>query len=112
MILCLSSAVVAVVVDVVVDVAAAGVVAAVAAYGHLAGCTKNKIKQKQPRATTSICCELKNFLFICDGYSRRRNSSSSSKRCLVLGAARSRLNGQLRITASCFGACFTYFGTI
>lgn len=58
MILCRSSAVVAVVVDVVVDVAAA----AVAAYGHLAGCTKNKIKQKQPRATTSICCELKNFL--------------------------------------------------
>lgn len=44
-ILCRSSAVVAVVVDV-----AATVAAAVAAFGHLAGCTKNKIKQKQPRA--------------------------------------------------------------
>lgn len=44
MILCRSSAVVAVVVDV-----AATVAAAVAAFGHLAGCTKNKIKQKQPR---------------------------------------------------------------
>lgn len=77
------------------------VVVDVAAFGHLAGCTKNKIKQKQPRATTSICCELKILFYM--RWQKEESLPSFRRSRQTATAQRATEDGQQRITASCFG---------